>query len=339
MKTFYVLLGCLIPFGLWAAEAKPVVSKTAPLLGPAPLEGPEGKLNPEGTAPTALPVTEPVRVSSGGVNSISQDIQAVSHDEIPIVLEPPPTDLPFKDVVGFARPGQTERVLTGPVDHLPANGILSLAILDFRQAVSPLPIQIPSPPFIRMEVPHGAGVSNWSFQVEETEQVVYQAGGMQIPRDVVVWDGFKEGVMSIVAGKVYQPIFKLTDARGIPQQYFGDPIQLDVLQYDQDGVRHVEFGNDVLFQRDSSDIERNAIPFVRSLLNVLRENSGSPYRVVVHAKEGELPLAEKRKEILKRFLEDALVLDADQFVLSAEPVGSRGAVTEFSVALSTGTGL
>lgn len=343
MKKWTVVLFCVSSLGLWAAEpeAKPVVSKTAPRLEPAALEGPKGNLNPEasGTTPV-LPTLETPRASTDSEKSISQDIEAASHDEVPIILEPPPTDLPFKEVVGFARPGQTERVLTGPVDHLPPNEILGLAIVDFRQALSPMPIRIPGPPFVRMEVPSGSAASNWSFQVEDqSEQTVYQAGGMQLPRDLVVWDGRQDGVMVMLAGVVYQPVFKLTDPRGIPQQYFGDPIQLDVLQFDQSGVRHVEFRNEVLFQRDSSDFAREAAPLVRSLLNIMRENMGSPYRLVVHEEEGGHSLAEKRGEKLKRFLEDALVLDADQFVLTVEPVGPRGLVTEFLIPLPVGAGL
>jgi hypothetical protein len=81
--------------------------------------------------------------------------------------------------------------------------------------------------------------------------------------------------MAMLAGVVYQPVLKLTDPRGIPQKYFGDPIQLDVLQFDQDGVRHVEFRNDVLFQRETADLAMDAVPLVRSLLNIMRENLGS----------------------------------------------------------------
>lgn len=342
MKIMTVVLISMSSLGLWAAvpEAKPVVSKTAPRLEPPALEGPKGNLNPEaGGTTSVLPTPENPRASTDSAKSLSQDISAASRDEVPIVLEPPPTDLPFKDVVGFARPGQTERVLTGPIDHLPANEILGLAIVDSRQAVSPLPLRIPGPPFIRMEVPSGSVGANWSFQVEDqSEQTVYQAGGMQIPRDFVAWDGSKDGVMAMLAGVVYQPVFKLTDPRGIPQQYFGDPIQLDVLQFDQSGVRHVEFRNDVLFQRDSSDFASDAALLVRSLLNIMRENFGSPYRVVIHSEEGGQPLAEKRLGKLKRFLEDALVLDSENFVLTAEPSGARGPVTEFLITLPVQAG-
>jgi len=342
MKKLCVALLCLIPLGLGAEEpeAKPVVSKTAPRLEASGLEGPKGNLTPEttGTGPV-LPTPETPHASSDSAKSLSQDIEAASHDEVPIVLEAPPTDLPFKEVVGFARPGQTERVLTGLVDHLPANEVLGMAIVDFRQAVNPLPFQIPGPPFVRMEVPSGSAASNWSFQVEDqSEQSVYQAGGLLLPRDLVVWDGRKDGAMAMLAGVVYQPVFKLTDPRGIPQKYFGDPIQLDVLQFDQDGVRHVEFRNDVLFQRETADLAMDAVPLVRSLLNIMRENFGFIYRIVVHEEEGGRPLAEKRGEKLKRFMEDALVLDSENFVLTAEPSGSRGPVTEFLITLSTGTG-
>jgi hypothetical protein len=326
----------VIPLGLQAnpsSEAKPVVSKTAPRLEPTELEGPKGNLNPSGTGDVgALPTAENPRASTDSLKSISQNIEAASHDEVPIVLEPPPVNLPFKDVVGFARPGQTENVLTGPVDHLPANEMLGLAVLDFRQGVSPLQFQIPSPPFVRMEVPGGFEASHWSFRVEDQmEKIVFQTGGMRVPQDVVSWDGFKEGAIVLLAGVVYQPVLKLTDIRGIPQQYFGDPIQLDVLQFTERGVLHVEFRNPVLFQRDSADFVLESAPLVRSMLNLLRRNAGTPFQVTVYEDERGRPLAEKRVEKLKRFLEDALVSDSDIMAVKAEPAGGRGSVTEFLI--------
>lgn len=329
---------CSSGAGLWAApsDEKPVVSKTAPRLDPAALEGPQGNFNTESHGDgSSLPSTEGPRASSETLKSIEQEIEASSHGEVPIVLDPPPTDLPFKEVVGFSRPGQTERVLTGPVDHLPPNEVLNLAILDFRQAMSPLPFQIPSPPFIRMEVPAGIEATNWAFQVEDqAEQLAFQTGGIRAPQDVVSWDGFKDGAMVVLAGMVYQPVLKVTDTRGTPQQYFGDPILLDALQYDVQGVRHVEFHNAVLFQKESSDFPSEAAPLVRSLLNVMRENAGAPYRAVVHEDGGGPALAKKRAEKLKRFLEDALVLESDDLAVTAEALGVRGEVTEFLITLS-----
>lgn len=304
------------------------------------MEGPKGDLQPKGAGEASpLPTPDNSRASSDTIKSISQDIEAQSHDEVPIVLESPPVNLPFKDVVGFSRPGQTENVLTGPVDHLPANEMLGLAVLNMRQAVSPLKFQIPSPPFVLMEIPAGYETSNWSFRVEDqSEQTVYQTGGMRVPQDVVSWDGFNEGAVALLAGVVYQPVLKLTDVRGIPQQFFGDPIQLDVLQYDQAGVRHVEFSNAVLFQRDSADFVLDVAPLVRSLLNILRSMAGAPFRIVIHEDERGRPLAEKRVAKLTRFLEDALVLDSGSVVAAPEPAGPRGPVTEILITLSSGGG-
>jgi hypothetical protein len=324
--------------GTGTSAEKPVVSKTAPRLTPTELDGPQGNLTPVSTGrDSALPTPENQRVSSETIKSISQDIQAPSHDEVPIVLDPPPTDLPFKDVVGFARPGQTERVLTGPVDHMPANEILGLAVLDFRQAVSPLQVRIPSPPFFRMEIPAGFESATWSFQVEDqSEKTVFQTGGLRVPQDLVVWDGFKDGAMVVLAGVVYQPVLKLVDARGMAQQYFGDPIKLDVLQFDQGLVRHVEFRSHLMFQRDSSEMALEGMSFVRAVLNVMRENLGSPYRIVVHEDEGGRSLAEKRMEKLRRFMEDVMVLGSEHFIFSVQPAGERGPVTEFLIEISPG---
>lgn len=335
----------VVPFflGLLAtseAGVKPVVSKTAPRLDQTGLEGPKGDLSPEGASGVGLlPTPDSSRTSTDSIKSLSQDIEAASHDEVPILLEPPAVNLPFKDVVGFSRPGQTESVLTGPVDHLPANEMLGLAVLDMRQAVSPLQFQIPSPPFIIMEIPGGYSTSNWSFRVEDqSEQTVYQTGGMRVPQDVVLWDGFKDGAVGVLAGVVYQPVLKLTDGRGIPQQFFGDPIQLDVLQYDQGGILHVEFSNAVLFQRDSADFVLDAAPLVRALLNIMRSQAGAPLRIVVHEDERGRPLAEKRVVKFRQFLEDALVLSSESFEVAAEPAGPRGSVTEFLITRPSGEG-
>lgn len=331
-----VWLGFL-PWALRAAgeEAKPVVSKTAPRLESKESDPSKGTLGVSSqTATTALPTLDTSRTSTAPVDAMNQNIEAASRDEVPILLEPPPMDLPFKDVVGFARPGQTERVLTGPVEHTPGNEILGLAVLNPRQAMNPLGFRIPSPPFIRMEVPAGYESSNWSFTVDRGEETIYQTGGMVTPRDVVVWDGFKDGAMVLLAGAVYSPVLKLVNARGVPQQYFGDPIQLDVLQYDLGGVRHVEFSDEVLFQRDSSEFAIDAAPLVRALLNVMRMNAGAPYRVTVFESEGGHPLAEQRAATLRRFLEDALVLDSDNFIVTVEAQGSRGPVTEFLIPIS-----
>jgi hypothetical protein len=342
MQRFLLAL-CLLPLGFLSATepaAKPVVSKTAPRFDQTQLEGPKGNLNPEGAGGVGLlPTPENSRASTDSIKSMSQEIETTSHDEVAIVLEPPPVNLPFRDVVGFSRPGQTETVLTGPVDHLPGNEMLGLAILDMRQAVSPLQFQIPAPPFISMEIPAGYTTSNWSFRVEDqSDQTVYQIGGIRVPRDLVLWDGFKDGTMAVLAGVVYQPVLKLTDARGIPQQFFGDPIQLDVLQYDQGDVRHVEFSNVVLFQRDSADFLLDVAPLVRALLNILRRHSGAPMRIIVHEDERGRPLAEKRVVRLRQFLEDALVFNSENVSVAAESVGPRGSVTEFLITRFSGEG-
>ncbi len=326
----------ILPGAIWAAEPKekPVVSKTAPRLESKEADQPKGNAGgPSSAATTALPTLDTSRTFTAPVDAMNTNIEAASRDEVPIELEPPPMDLPFKDVVGFARPGQTERVLTGPVEHLPANEILGMAVLTPRQAFSPIGFRIPSPPFVRMEVPAGYESSNWSFTVEQGEQTVYQVGGMAPPRDLVTWDGFKDGAMALLAGVVYSPVLKLVNARGIPQQYFGDPLRFDALQYDLGNVRHVEFCNDVLFQRDAPDLAIDAAPLVRSLLNGMRENMGAPYRVTVFESEGGSPLAERRAALLSRFLQDALVLDPENLVVATSPPGPRGPVTEILITL------
>lgn len=326
------------PF-LFANESAPVVSKTAPRLESVTPESSQGQLDAGGRGAAALPTPDTARSSTGTVESMSQNIEVGARDEVPIVLDPPSFNLPFKEVVGFSRPGQTEKVLTGPVDHLPGNEVLNLSVLDPRQAMSPFPVRIPEPPFIRMEIPAGYDSSNWSFQVEgPLSQIVYQVAGLILPQDLVVWDGFKDGEMVLLAGEVYLPILRLTDGRGIPQQYFGYPIQLDVLQYTRLGVLHVEFKNSVLFQRDSAEISPQVLPLVRALLNRMRRYAGDPYRITVYEDEGGKPLALKRVNALKNFFEDALILDGDRFVFYAEPAGPRGSVTSILISLPVDQG-
>jgi hypothetical protein len=334
MKTFAIIIILMNGAGVvWSAETggenKPVISRTAPRLEKDELENVPGKLGPGEKGGETAPIAGTERVSTS-TETISQDIQASAQDEVPIVLDPPPMDLPFKDVVGFARPGQGERVLTGPVDHMPGNEILGLAVVDARQGLSPLALKIPTPPFVRMEAPFGNEATQWTFRVEDpTERAVYQNGGISQPPAILIWDGYTDGVMQMRAGVVYQPVLRLTDPRGLPQQFFGDPMQLDVMQFDQAGVRHVEFRTHALFQNNSQELAVEAVPLVRSLLNAMRVNDSAPYRVTLYESDSGRPLAEKRLSVLKKFLMDALVMDSDRFVFEVKPPHERGPVVEF----------
>ncbi|MBL0058053.1 MAG: hypothetical protein IPP35_02825 [Elusimicrobia bacterium] len=334
-----LLLFVFLPFALAAGpEAKPVVSKTTPLLGPQPAQ-PKGPL-PGGETPNdrELPASDKPKDNAAPDNSRSLEITSSAQDEIPIALDPPPLDLSFKDVVGFARPGQTQRVLDGPVEHMPGNEILGLAILDPRQALGALPLRIPSPPFIRMEVPPGLETSKGSFGVmDQMSRVIYDKSGPELPRDLAVWDGFQNDVLVLQAGVPYTPMLTLTDPRGSTQRYFGEPIQLEALQFNQGGLLHVEIRNDVLFQRGSADLSIEAVPLVKGLLNIMRVHVGSPFRVTVYAGEGGRGVAEQRADTLKRFLEDALVFEGDNFKPGVEAQGARGEVTEILITLEPET--
>lgn len=314
-------------------ENKPVISRTAPRLEKDDLDKVPGKLGSGEKGGESAPIAGTDRVAAS-TETISQDIQAAAQDEVPIVLDPPPMDLPFKDVVGFARPGQGERVLTGPVDHLPGNEILGLAVVDARQGLSPLALKIPTPPFVRMEAPFGNEATQWTFRVEDpTERAVYQTAGVSQPPAILSWDGYSDGIMRMRAGVVYQPVLRLTDPRGLPQQFFGDPIQLDVMQFDQGGVRHVEFRTHALFQNNSQELAVEAVPLVRSLLNAMRVNDRGPYRVTLYESDSGRPLAEKRLAVLKKFFMDAMVMDAERFVFAVHPPHERGPVVEFQMDL------
>lgn len=312
------------------AAKKSKISKTAPRV-----EEPGGKKGIDtGDAPKQdLPSLGDSETSAAQGDAIKLKIKGEASDEIPVVVDPPPLDIPFKQVVGFSRPGQTERVLTGFVEHLPANEILNLAILDSRQALSPGAIRLPRPPFIQMEVPPGLEVLTWQLRVKDQETaVVYSQSSGDPIKDLLVWDGFENGQCKIKVGIAYLPELTVRTVDGRTQPFHGDPVLFDAMRYDEGGDTRVEFRNSRLFLPQSEELAKEGIPLMKSVLALMRTRPGKPYEITVAGVPGDERLAQYRLRTLQRFLPDVLVRESDAFVFRAVAAGDRGDITTFGMA-------
>lgn len=315
----------------WAAEVKKSkISKTAPRLE----KKEEDRDISTGKAPqTALPSLGNSEKTAEEADSIRLKIKGEAEDEIPVVVVPPPVDLPFKDVVGFARPGQTDRVLTGFVEHLPANEILNLAVLNSRQGLATGSVRLPRAPFIQMEVPPGLEILGYRFTVrDQNAQIVYTQESRQSARDLMVWDGFVDGRCVIKVGLAYTSELVVDLPSGRSQRFFGDPVQFDLIRFDQEGDTFVEFRNDRLFQTASEELARDGLPLMKSLLGLLRTRTAKPYQIVIAYPRGGDALAARRLKVLQKFLMDALVFEAGPFAFDIAEAAERGDVTTFRMA-------
>lgn len=314
-----------------AAEAKKSkISKTAPRLD----KKEEDRDISSGKAPqTSLPSLGNTEQTASEGDAIKLKVKGEAEDEIPVAVVPPPVDLPFKDVVGFARPGQTDRVLTGFVEHLPANEILNLAVLNSRQGLATGSVRLPRAPFIQMEVPPGLEILGYRFTVkDQNAQTVHSQESRQGARDLMIWDGFVEGRCAVKVGLAYTSELSVDLADGRSQRFFGDPVQFDVIRYDQDGDTFVEFRNERLFLTASEELARDGLPLMKSLLGLLRTRTAKPYNIVISVSRDGENLAARRLKVLQKFMMDALVLDADAFVFDIADTTDRGDVTTFRMA-------
>jgi|GEM_PF-4167563 len=328
------LLGAVAGTGAEKTEKKNKVSKSAPTVqDTTPSKG----ISQGERATEALPVPSDANSMAQQSETMKMEVEAANiSDEIPIDLGPPAFNVSFRDVVGFARPGQTERVLSGPVEHMPPNEVLGLAVLDPRQALGPLTVQIPTPPFVRMEVPNTLSVGHWSFSVmDQSGEVIHSFSGEELPKDLIVWDGYKDDVMVVRPGIAYTPVFTVTDLRGATQRYFGDPIQLDVMSFLQGGLRYLEMANDRLFVSNSSDLSPNAALLTQAVLSVLRRSVGTPFRVTIFYGEGGKELAERRVKTLSVLMSDALVLEPQNLSFGVASDQKRGNATQFLFSVLT----
>src|SRR5438552_1448190 len=115
--------------------------------------------------------------------------------------------------------------------------------------MGPQLVKIPAPPFFRLEIPPLAPAS-WQFQiVDQNNQVVKSQQGTAFSGTFLEWDGYDDALFKVLVGPAYSPVLTVTDAAGKKQNFFGDAIQMDALQYEQDGLLHIEFGNDRLYEK------------------------------------------------------------------------------------------
>jgi len=297
----------------------------SPIAGPnAPAAGkPGGTAGKDGKASGA---------SKAGDESLDVTITGQAKDEIPITKPVPSAEVPFDRIAGLSREGQTDRVLTGPVEHMSGGEQMSLLQVDSRQTFVGLPVRVPSAPFIRMEIAPGLSCVRWELQILDQDDRALKAGeGTTLPKYVVDWDGFESGVFRLRAGPSYTPVLALTDARKRVQRTFGEPVRFSALQYVQDGVFHIEFDNSRLFDRGRPDLAPDMESLLAASVDSLRRRSGRPVRVVVSSSPGApAPLVQKRLDILKTYFKNALVIEDEMISFAVRPPADRGDVTEIT---------
>jgi flagellar motor protein MotB len=299
-----------------AADAKaPADAKAAPAA-----DQPAAKDKDASAAKDAAPTKD---------ENLDVTISADSKDEIPLTKDAPSTDISFEKVVSLSREGQTERVLTGPVEHMTGEDQMRLLQVDSRQAYLGLPARIPSAPFIRMEISPGLTSYLWELQIlDQDDQAMKALEGTDLPKYLVEWDGFQNGAFKLRAGPAYTPVLVLTDDRKRSQRYFGEPVQFAALQYIQDGLLHIEFDNNRLFERGRAGFSQDMQPYLAAALNLLRQHEGKPIRVVIHAQPGGNLPTQKRLDNLKAYFVDGLALEPDMISFVVQPGKDRGDVTE-----------
>lgn len=276
-------------------------------------------------APTQSRTTPPEEESTMDVT-----VTGEARDEIPVVLDAPPLDVPLKEVVGLSRDGQTDRVLTAPVEHIGGGELLSLTLLPPRQILGALPVSLPTPPFVQMELAPGLNAAAWDFRVlDEENQMIHREEGTRLPKDLIVWDGLERGQLKIKVGRVYTPLLILTSLNGKIERYYGEPVLYDALQFRVGNAHRTEFSNLTLFGKGSSEFSPEAGPFLRALLNNLRRVTGAPVRVTVFSSPNESPLAAARAAAWRTLLTDALVMASEGMIFETAPeTEERGAVTQ-----------
>jgi hypothetical protein len=254
-------------------------------------------------------------------------ITGVAKDEVPVVKTPPPLTLPFRDVISLSREGQTDQVLAEQVQHMSRQEQTRLIEVDSRQTSSPLLVQLPQPPFFRLEAPNLQPYF-WEFQVvDQSNQVVRKTQGSALPQRFLEWDGYDEGQFRVLVGPAYSPVLIVTDAAGKKRRFFGDPVQLDAVQYEQDGLMHLEFNNDRLYERDGPGFAKEMSALLSASLNVMRKRVGTPFRVIIYERPDAGALTQKRLENWKTFLQERLVLEPDDITLVTMAPKDRGRVT------------
>jgi hypothetical protein len=250
-------------------------------------------------------------------------------DEIPLSKPAPSVDIPFDQVATLSREGQTDRVLDSPVEHMSGRDQMSLLRVESRQTFLGLPVRIPSPPLLRMEVSPGLSPEKWELQIlDQDDKIIRALEGTALPRYVVDWDGFQGGRFILHPGPAYTPVLILTDEQKRTQRLFGEPVQFAVFQYLQDGRLHIEFDNNRLFERGRPGFSSDMVPYLAATLNILRQRVGKPMQVTIHAPAGTSAPVQQRLENLKAFYVDGLALEKDMITFAVQPAKDRGDITE-----------
>ncbi|HRY29050.1 MAG TPA: hypothetical protein P5079_03330 [Elusimicrobiota bacterium] len=261
-------------------------------------------------------------------DSLDVTVTGEAKDEIPVIKTPPALDIPFREVLTLSREGQTDAILDRPVEHMTFEQQVQLVELESRQTVSPLMVQLPKPPFFRIETPRDVSPARWELQViDQNNQVVGSQQGTKFTGPFLEWDGFDDGRFGLRVGPSYNAVLTVTDDNEKKQRFFGDSVQLDALQYEEDGLLHVEFNNARLYERGSADFSTEMDPLLEAALDIMRRRVGTPFRVIVYEKPELSALAQKRLDTWKKFLQDNLVIGTDDITLVTMVPRERGPIT------------
>jgi hypothetical protein len=270
----------------------------------------------------------PAAATGAEEDSLDVTITGEAKDEIPIAKDPPPLDVPFDKVVTLSRDGQRDQVLNEPVEYMTPADYNKLVLLNSRQTSSPLSMQLPSPPFFRMELPTGVTSQVWEFRVvDQANQAIKTMEGLRLPEGFVEWDGYEGGLCKVRVGPSYSPVLTLTDEAGTKRRYFGEAVQMDAIQYPQDGLLHLEFNNDRLYERDAADFSREMEAMLQASLELMRQRAGTPLRVIVYDNPAANALTQKRLDRWKKLLLSELLISPDDLTLATLSPKDRGRVT------------
>jgi hypothetical protein len=269
-------------------------------------------------------------VEGGGkaAESLDVDIVGETKDDVPFTKLPPLFDIPLHEIASLSREGQTERVLMEPVEHMSERDKMRLHHRSSRQVAAPLPVKIPEPPLFYVEVTPGLTAYLWELHViDQDNEVIKGLEGTSLPKGLVEWDGFVDGVFKVKVGQAYTPLLILSDSKGKKQRYFGDPVRLDVFQYQQDDFLHVEFSIDKLFEKKADTFSAEMSPYLNAALDVMRQHRrGEPFRITLYALEGGL--TQKRLDNLQKFFLENLMLEPNDLNLSIMTPGERGEIVD-----------
>jgi hypothetical protein len=221
-----------------------------------------------------------------------------------------------------------------PVDPLTGDQQTDLLKLNSNQTIQSLPVRVPKPPFCQVEVPANLASSSWEFQVvDQDNQEVYRKEGKSFSSRVMEWDGFQNGEFKIRVGPAYTPILTLIDVQGKKQRLFGEPIQLDAVQFEEKGVLYIEFLNSRLYERGSADFAPEMAPLLQAALNLMRQHAPAPVRLTVYENPESKAPTQRRLDNWRRFLSESLILKPETLNLSALAPKNRGEVTSIAVPL------